>query len=98
MNFPNTISVVKQYREKALFRNIAIRVGKGNKILGDIFSSAETDINENTLFDLAGVTKILSVTMLSLTALEEGRLSIEDKVSKFFLYLRKWKNSQCLIC
>lgn len=37
MNFPNTISVVKQYREQALFRNIAIRVGKGNKILGDIF-------------------------------------------------------------
>jgi len=61
--------------------NIAIRVGKYDEILGEVYSEGITD---KTLFDMASVTKILSVTLISLIAIDKGILDIDEKVSKFF--------------
>lgn len=67
-------------------RHLAIRVGKGDTLLFETFRSCEGRIDENTLFDMASVTKILSTTSLALMALDEGRLRLQDPVAKFFAY------------
>ena len=73
-----------RYRDAGLIRNAAIRAGKGDDILLDAYFSPDGTVNEKTLFDLASVTKITATTPLALMAIEEGRLSLDDPVCKFF--------------
>ena len=61
--------------------NFAICIGRGDEILTELYSD---NVNENTLFDMASVTKVMSVTMISLISLEKGLLNLNDKVSRFF--------------
>lgn len=65
--------------------NIIVRVGRGDDVLCDVMRSAENRVlDEHTLFDMASVTKIVVTTSLALIAMDEGVLSPEDKVSRFF--------------
>lgn len=43
-----------------------------------------TPVNADTLYDMASLTKILSPTMIALRAIEEGRLTLDDTVGRFF--------------
>lgn len=70
--------------DRQLLHNIAIRVGSNDKVLYEFYKSDTQEIHERTLFDMASVTKILSVTALSLLAEEAGKLSFSDKVSHYF--------------
>lgn len=76
-----TKKLINELMAKDELSNIAIRIGKGDEILAEFYSDA---ITENTLFDMASVTKILSVTMLSLISIENNTLRLDDKVSVFF--------------
>lgn len=76
-----TKRLVDELMEAGELSNIAIRVGRGENILAELYSDG---INENTLFDMASITKILSVTMISLISIEKGLFSLDDKVSRFF--------------
>lgn len=64
--------------------NIAVRVGKNDRVLFETYRSANTIIDKKTLFDMASVSKILATTSLCHIAIDKGLLSLEDKVSKFF--------------
>ena len=70
--------------DRQLLHNIAIRVGCRDQVLYEFYKSNTQEIHERTLFDMASVTKILSVTALSLMAKDAGKLSFSDKVSRFF--------------
>ncbi len=76
-----TKKLINELMSKNELSNIAIRIGKGDEILAEFYSDA---ITENTLFDMASVTKVLSVTMLSLISIENHTLKLDDKVSLFF--------------
>ena len=65
-------------------QNISVRVGRNDQILYDLYRSPNNTVNENTLFDMASVTKILATTSLALMALDRNLLSLEDPVAKFF--------------
>ena len=52
---------------------------QGNTMLDD-----GTPVNEFTLYDMASLTKILSPTMIALRAIEEGLLTLDDTVGRFF--------------
>ena len=41
-------------------------------------------VNAHTLYDMASLTKILAPTMIALRAIEEGRLTLDDTVGRFF--------------
>ena len=69
--------------EKKHLSNIAIRVGRGDEILCDLYRSTEGKIDQNTLFDMASVTKIVATTSIAFIALDKGLLSLDDKVSKY---------------
>lgn len=64
--------------------NIAVKIGKRDSVLFETYRSSNCCIDENTLFDMASVTKILATTSLCLIAFDKGILSLNDKVSKFF--------------
>ena len=70
-----------QFKRDGTVSNIAVRVGKFGDIIGEVYSDG---VNSQTLFDMASVTKIMVTTTLALIAVEQKKLSITDKVSKFF--------------
>lgn len=80
----NTEEMVHKLLSEERISNIAIRVGKFDKILGEVYASNSILPDENTLFDMASVTKILSVTVISLISIDKGILGLTDKISRFF--------------
>ena len=71
--------------ESKTVENIIVRVGRGDEILVDLKRTAEDRIlTDETLFDMASVTKIVATTSLALIAIDKGMLSPSDKVEKFF--------------
>ncbi len=65
--------------------NVVVRVGRGDEILCDVKRTAKDRVlTEETLFDMASVTKIVVTTSLALMAIDKGLLSPADPVSKFF--------------
>lgn len=75
---------IDAFFDDKIISNIALRVVKGDEVLVDIYKSDETEIDENTIFDMASVTKILSTTSLALIALDRRLFSLDDKVSRFY--------------
>ncbi|MBQ3005575.1 MAG: beta-lactamase family protein [Clostridia bacterium] len=73
----------KLFSEKTV-NNLAIRVGKNDKILYESYRSTNQSINDKTLFDMASVTKIVVTATLTHIALDKGLLSLEQNVSDFF--------------
>ena len=64
--------------------NIAIRVGIGDEIIADKYCSAYSNISDNTLFDIASVSKIVCTTSLLLIAFDRGLISPDTMVNKFY--------------
>ena len=65
--------------------NIAVKIGKNDKVLYEMYRSKNNNnIDQNTLFDMASVTKIIATTSLALIALDRGILFLDDTVSKYF--------------
>lgn len=70
-------------------QNIAIRIGKGEKVIYEMFRSANENINAETLFDMDSVTKILAPTCIALIAVDEGLLCLSDNVGEILGLLPK---------
>ena len=65
--------------------NLVVRVGVHDEILMDVRQSNESRVlTDQTLFDMASVTKIVATTSLALIAMARGLLSPDDPVSRFF--------------
>lgn len=77
----NTEKLVELLKREGLIANIAIRVGKYGDVLGEVYSDG---VDSRTLFDIASVTKIIVTTTLALIAIDECKLNITDKISKYF--------------
>ncbi len=78
-------SCVKKLIEDKTVGNIIVKVGRKDDVLFEIKSSAEgRQLTDQTLFDIASVTKIVVTTSLSMIAIDKGLLSTSDFVSKFF--------------
>ncbi|MBQ3015363.1 MAG: beta-lactamase family protein [Clostridia bacterium] len=72
---------VDEYVESGIPEHIAVRVGKGSRVIYDTYRGG---VDETTLFDMASVTKIMATTSLALIALDNGLLKLEDKVNQFY--------------
>ena len=80
--------IIDEYINNEIVKHIIIRVGKGDRI---IYDTARGGVNEETLFDMASVTKIFATTSLALIALDKGLINIEDSVDKFYPTDKKLK-------
>ena len=67
--------------ENGIISHVAVRVGMVDEILYDTFRG---NVDENTLFDMASVTKVIVTTTLALIGLDKGLISLDDRVSNFY--------------
>ncbi len=75
---------INKYMEDGHLGNIALRVGMKDEVIFDLYKSKDKEIDENTLFDMASVTKIIVTTTLTLIAKDKGLLSFDMPVSSFY--------------
>ncbi len=84
MNSHHLTKCIESIIGDGMAHNIAVRYGIGDKVLGEVYRSCDITLDENTLFDMASVTKILATTPLCLLALDKGLLNLEDKITSFY--------------
>ena len=79
--FEQVHRLVLQGLKQGVYPSAALAVGIGDTLyLKKTYGSC----TENTLFDIASLSKIVSATMIALRFLEEGRLRLYDTVAVFF--------------
>jgi len=89
--FQKSSEIVRSGVGKA-FPCAAVAIGAGHKIfLREFFGNRQVEpevfsLTENTLFDLASLSKLVSTTMVALKFIEEGKLSPDDNIGKFLTY------------
>ncbi|HPS81911.1 MAG TPA: serine hydrolase domain-containing protein, partial [Candidatus Limiplasma sp.] len=89
MNFSRADELMRQAVAAKVFPAGMLLVGMGEKVLfrrayGRLGpEESEPLTNEQTRFDIASLTKPLVVGMLTLRALESGKLCLWDKLSTF---------------
>ena len=71
------------------FPSAAAAVGMGGAVYaaactGHTRIGGDMPVSANTLYDMASLTKILAPTMIALRAIEEGLLTLDDTVGRFF--------------
>ena len=88
--FARTQEILDKGRRFNVYPGGILSVGDANGELFRFFCGYRSffptpeKLMENTLFDVASLTKIMSTTMVALKFLESGKLRLDDKVSKFF--------------
>lgn len=92
MNFQPAINMIKQGVKDDIFPCVAYAIGNQKQVfekgvLGDksLYPTKEK-LYEDTLFDMASLSKLISTTMITLKAVEQGDLCLDDKLSRFFDY------------
>ena len=90
MIFQHTKALIHEAVKRQVIPCAAYAVGRGNDVytresLGFSSLLPESEkVRDDTLFDMASLTKILSTTMVALHFLEEGRFLLTDPLSRFF--------------
>lgn len=80
----HTQQCIDHLMRESLSENIAVRVGRHDRILIETYRSKTGTVDQHTLFDMASVSKILAVTSLTLIALDQGLIDLSDPASRFF--------------
>lgn len=87
--------LVKEGLQASIFPGAVLLVRKAGKIIkhsayGLAMEVPETKkMEENTIFDLASLTKVVVTTTLAMLLLEQGRWKLDDPVSKFLPEVKK---------
>ena len=90
MHFTSTKDLIHDAVSRRVVPCAAYAVGKGNDVYvqesvgSRSLFPREEPLREDTLFDMASLTKVLATTMVALRFMEEGRLLLTDPLSRFF--------------
>lgn len=79
-NFQKACDMVEQGIGK-YYPSACLGIGIGKTIYVE---KAFGEVNLDTLFDIASISKIISTTMIALKYLEEGKIRLHDSISYFF--------------
>lgn len=90
MKYKRALELIEDEIQNGLYTGAALGIIRNGKLdhvsyhgrVSDARTAAET--SEQTLFDLASLTKIVSTTPICLRFLERGLLRLDDKVQQFF--------------
>ncbi len=89
--FEESISFIENGVGKA-FPCAAVAIGKGNQVFRREFFGLRQinpftfEITDDTLFDLASLSKLVSTTMVTLKFIQSGKIQLNDKISSFLEY------------
>ncbi len=85
--FSNTEAFIKEHVKNGKADDVMLSVGTLDGESYRFYHSKRGDVlNEKTLCDMMSVTKILATTPLCLMAIDDGKLSLDDTLGKFFPY------------
>lgn len=90
MNFKSVVSMIEEALKEDVFPCAAYAIGNGERVLHKGFWGNRTlypdsqPLEEDTLFDMASLSKLVSTTMIALKAIETGKLCLDDKLYRFF--------------
>ena len=85
--FKNTEAFIREHVKNEGADDVMLSVGTLDGERYRFYHSKRGDVlNEKTLCDMMSVTKILATTPLCLMAIDEGLLSLDDTIGKFFPY------------
>jgi len=78
-----------QGKQQGCFPSAAAAIGVHGHVLAQAFvgeapEPGGTPVDEHTRYDMASLSKVIGTSMVAFRAMEEGRLSLEEKVSDFF--------------
>lgn len=79
--FEQVHRLVQQGLSQGAYPSAALAIGIGGRVY---LKRAYGACTENTLFDIASLSKILGATMIALRFLEEGKIRLYDTVETFF--------------
>ena len=80
----NLCKCLDLYFEQEEIKNIAVRVGNRNKLFCDMYRYEKESVGSSALFDMASVTKIMATATLTLIAINNKLIDVDDCVSAFF--------------
>ncbi len=90
MNFSNTIKLLEDGISNDIFPGYAFAVGNKDTVFvkrsngyRSLYPQKEK-MTDNTLFDVASLTKVMVTTMVACKAIESGRISLNDSLSRFY--------------
>ena len=79
-------SIVKRYIDEEYFPSAVVRVFNADNIY---YEEAFGDVNTNTLFDVASLTKIVTSTIV-LSLIDEGKLELDSKIGDILHFLSEY--------
>lgn len=91
MNFKLAVSMIEQAFKEDVFPCAAYAIGNGERVIQKGFIGNQSlypesqSLQEDTLFDMASLSKLISTTMIALKAIETGKLCLDDKLYRFFV-------------
>lgn len=95
--FEESLHLIKKGIGSA-FPCAAVAVGAGNKVfVRNFFGFRQLQptmlpITEDTLFDIASLSKLVSTTMVALKFIEDGKLNLNDNISSYIDYTGNFAN------
>lgn len=90
MDFSKTRRLIEQGLSDDVFPCAAYAIGNRDRVFVSDSVGYRTlypqknPVTENTLFDVASLSKVVSTTMVALCAIENGKICLEDKLHYFF--------------
>lgn len=90
MNTENLKNILSKGLEQGAYPCCAAAVGKGDETFFSFYGGnralfpEKLPLTEDTLFDMASLSKLMGTTMACLRMMEEGKISCGDKISKYF--------------
>lgn len=97
--FEESIKLIKNGIGTA-FPCAAVAVGIGHKVFVREFfgkrqiQPTELNLTQDTLFDLASLSKLFATTMVALKFIENGKLSLNDSISKYLDYTGSYSDCE----
>jgi serine-type D-Ala-D-Ala carboxypeptidase len=94
--FAAAAALVRQAMAGGAFPAASVEIGRGRGPLWRYATGRLTydpgapEVDGGTVFDLASLTKVISTTTLAMRAVDEGRLHLDEMVSK---WLRHWRGT-----
>ena len=75
---------INQLFDDQIVHHLALRIGRNEEILHEVYRGDHGSVDEHTRFDMASVSKILATTSIALIALATEKIHLEDRVTNFF--------------
>lgn len=89
MDFRAIDRMIEEAIENGAFPSACVAIGRGDRVYHTVCRGVThmengVPVNEDTLYDMASLTKVMGPTMVLLQAIEQGKITLEDTLKDYF--------------